>query len=193
MIRQESLVLAMVFGTAGLSAAHFEPIEWEEAPDYNYTLSIAPVMLAWSTVDITAEAKVLPFLGIAVHFARTDERWGVQGENLWDLGGQVKVYPRADRSFSGLNAGTSVSWWLDEIVTTHGMSGPGTEDDGWGGGEAWAVSPFVGYKFVHRTGFTAELQAGADILVWLDDPTPDDGDRFDPISPLLRFNLGWSF
>jgi hypothetical protein len=182
LIRLCAKILAMVLGVGGLSAAFSE--EKEAVSDHGFTLTIAPVMLAWSTVDVSAEVRVLRAWSLAARVARTDERWGVNGQNLWDLGVQARYYPR--QLFSGLHGGVGLSWWYDDEL---GGNISGT----WGGGEAWALSPFAGYKCVHRTGLTAELQAGVNVALWTHDPSPDDKGRFAFLSPLLRFNLGWSF
>ena len=174
---------AMLFFAAAGMLSSAAAGEREDASDRKFSITIAPLMLAWSTLDVTAEARFLPAWSVAIQAARCDERWGTQGDNLWALGAQGRYHLR---SWPGFHVGAGVSWWYDDELG-------GNESGTWGGLKSWLVSPLAGYTYVHRTGFTAAVQTGVlfEVASW--NPSDVEERELPPVMPLLRLNLGWSF
>jgi len=55
-----------------------------------------------------------------------------------------------------------------------------------------ALSPFAGYKWTHRSGFTLDGQLGVSFYTLRADSMSTSASESD-IGPLLNLNVGWSF
>ena len=161
-------------------------------PERTVAVTISPVHLLFPIVEVTAELRVGPRLGVAaIVGAGALEVRSAAGEDLsftaGELGASVRYYVTG--SFrQGVQVGGEVMYLYVKLDdTTQGVQATG---------DGLSLGPFVGYKWTGRGGFTAEAQLG--LLVTAIRAHADDGatsatEEKSRAYPLLNANLGWSF
>ena len=160
------------------------------------SLTLSPVHLLFPIVEVTAEVRPVPHLGLAliggvgqlgvetidpVTLEKKTVRVGVQ-----ELGGQAVWYPL--KPFHSLQVGAEALYVHISTDELHeGISGIG---------DGLAIGPFVGYKVMSRGGFTFVPQLGAQYITARAKVEDSEGNAVEDSESdwivLLNLNLGWS-
>ncbi len=162
------------------------------------SFTFSPVHLASPILELTAEYKALPQLGLAVvgGFGSTSVTSEATNNShafsVWEIGAQARYY--ALGSFShGLQLGIETLY--TNISDDEIQDGPVliTAE-----GSSFSLGAFAGYKIASKLGFTFEgqlgVQAGFFTAEARHDPTSTSAEEKDTkIAPLLNLNIGWSF
>jgi hypothetical protein len=167
------------------------------------SLTFSPLHLQYPVVELMAEVRLFAKNGRAVSAAFiagygklsqvVEMQSGLQKDTLHPksttLGGQLLYYPLGD--FRSLHIGGEVM-----IVKYLGLElEKGQNITTLGDGVA--VGPFLGYKYLDNTGFTASAQLGIDYMVRrLHEPAA--GTKLSSGTPshwfpIINVNVGWSF
>jgi hypothetical protein len=165
----------------------------EEGP--NISLSFSPLHLILPVFELTAEARVGDYAGIALlggvgsmtlDFVDEEDDIAVL---LWNVGAQVVAYPL--EPFESLQLGVELQYVhasIDGELNGRRVSGIGS---------GLAVGPLVGYKLIVDVGFTFFVQGGVAFIAIESDAEDDQGETASTdqkrVLPLLNLNLGWSF
>ncbi|MBP6845949.1 MAG: DUF3575 domain-containing protein [Kofleriaceae bacterium] len=173
-----SLTLAVVASSLAASPAT------ADGADPRVAVTVSPLHLFVPMAEVTVEARVAPRLGVAViggvgavRDAATDERI-----RLFEGGASARYYVLG--SFRhGLQLGAEALYvHADATADATGVQAAGL-----------GLSPFVGYKWTHRTGVTIDAQLGATYLAArAEADTGATADTRD-VAPMLNLNLGYSF
>lgn len=180
-----SLSLALTLLGTGLAVA--QPSDAPAAPpsarpEPHVAITISPLHMIIPMAEVTAEVRLAPKLGVAVIGGVGMIRDDVTDERieLFEGGASARYYVTG--SFrTGLQVGAEA---LYVHATTEDMS-VDIKARGLG------LSPFVGYKWTHRSGFTLEGQLGASVMfLRAKSPTAMAEDK--RVAPMLNLNAGWS-
>ncbi len=163
-----STALLVVAATASVAAA--EP---------TVTVTTNPVLVAIGTPDVTVEARVDDHIGIAPTVGYCIACRANTGRSQL-AGGSFNYY--VFRQFAGLHVGVE-SFYLHR----EDNSMPAPSWDTW-----WVVGGYVGYKWIHSSGFTASIQGGVG-FVDAQSSDPEPYYNFKSAAPLLHTQLGYSF
>jgi len=190
--------LAVSLGGVGIAAA--QP---DSEASRRVSLTMSPLNLQYPVVELMAEVRLLAKRGRAVSAAfiagygeysepietNNGVKAGTRQPRAGQLGGQLLYYPLDD--FRGLQVGGEVmlvKYLGFDLESTRHLT---TVGDGVG------VGPFVGYKYLDKTGFTFSGQLG---MAYMVQPShaPATGARFSSSKPsrwfpLVNVNVGWSF
>jgi hypothetical protein len=160
------------------------PPEKPEEELKTVAITISPVHLAFPMVELTGEFRVGRKLGIAAIVGA-----GEATDSVSDV--TVKVY----------EFGASARYYLLGNFR-HGMQIGGellyvkanTKDTNIRvSGEGFGVSPFLGYKWQHRSGFTIDTQLGITyIAVRAKAESTNQMEEDSKVGALLNLNVGWS-
>jgi len=188
------LVVAAGLSRAAEVAAQDEPAaEGDDGPVVSLTFS--PLHLFLPVFELTAEARVGDYCGIALlgGFGSATLEF-VDDENdeidvvLWNVGAQVVAYPL--EPFESLQLGVEVQYAhasVDGDLDGQRVSAIGS---------GLAVGPLVGYKLLVDVGFTFFVQGGVAFIAIQADAEDDSGQTASAeekrVLPLLNLNLGWS-
>jgi Protein of unknown function (DUF3575) len=163
-------------------------------PPSHFTLSMSPIHLLIPMLEMQAEVRVLPALGVSVigAYGRIAGLTST-GEKLdfdaYELGGQVAYYTSED--FRGLHLGVEVLYLRVDVEKTIGSERVSAL------GAGVTVGPMLGYKWISEPGFSVFLQGGFSVAVLKAEAKNDLGqsasDEASDIFLLLNVNLGWSF
>lgn len=148
------------------------------------TLSFSPVHLFYPMVEVAAEAKLVPKMGVAIILGAG--RYGSLGRSVaatsvYEAGGQFNYYMLDN--FDGLHAGVEVVYvrFTDTDQNTIG-------------GNSATLGAYVGFKAVASFGATFVAQGGFAVSAYNGQDTNTNTTGTDGrIFPLLNLNLGWSF
>jgi hypothetical protein len=180
-------LLAVSFGlslgtASAQTPADVQPLAPAARPDPSIAITVSPIHLLIPMAEVTAEVRLAPKLGLAViggvgrmRLATTNDSVG-----LVEGGGSVRYYVTG--SFrSGLQLGA-------EALYVHASTDDMTVDVK---ARGLAVSPFVGYKWTHRSGFTFDGQIGASYMAVQAKSTTQTAEK-SKVGPMLNLNVGWS-
>lgn len=197
-MRAASAVLAVFAAVAALATAgpvaaqpYRMPVS-PKKPEHTLSLTLSPLHLLFPLAEATAEYRGGPRLGLAaiggVGSISVDVGSDKSRFFALELGGSVRYY--ALGSFQGgLQVGAEVLYvYLAVDDTTSSVSATGASD-------GLSLGPFVGYKWIGRSGFTFDGQAGLAIAAYR--AHASDGGSAASASdsslyPLLNVNVGWS-
>lgn len=153
-------------------------------PDPTVAITISPVHLFIPMIELTAELRVAPKFGIAViaGMGVFREKTTDTKINLYEGGVSARYYVTG--SFrSGVQLGAEAAY----VKADTGSTGIEVEAAG------LALSPFVGYKWTHRTGFTFDGQLGAAFMALRAKAETGEMAEASKVGPMLNLNLGYSF
>lgn len=184
--------ILLLIGTAA-SAAHAQapqPTTAESpapapfvADEPSVAITISPVHLVIPMIELSAEIRVMPRLGVGVIAGAGATR--IETTNELIKLGEAGVSPRYyvwGTFRRGVQLGAELLYlhaFADDLsgveITASGLS----------------VGPYVGYKWTHRTGFTFEAQGGVSVLAFrADSQMSSTSER--KVAPLLNLQVGWS-
>ncbi len=145
-------------------------------------LTISPLHMILPMIEVTGEFRVAPKLGVAVIA-------GAGAIRDMDTNALIKVY----------EAGASLRYYVlgnfrhgmqiggEAIYVKASTDNTGVEVRGKGLG----LSPFVGYKWTSRIGFTIDTQLGVTFITLRADSATQTKQE-SKVGPLLNLNVGWS-
>jgi len=180
------LVAASLVGTAAAQPAPGAfPFRASAPPPVrdSVTLSFSPVNLIYPMVEVAAEAKLAPKIGVAVILG--GGRYGDRGISYstyaYEAGGQLNYY--IFQSFEGLHAGAEVIYLRITDDQNNAVAG-----------NSATLGPYIGFKAVASFGATFIGQGGFAVSAnngeYASAGTSGPQGR---IFPLLNLSLGWSF
>lgn len=158
------------------------PTEAPPPPLPTVAITISPIHFILPVVELTGELRVARKLGVAVVL-------GAGAVRDMDTNALIKVY----------EAGASLRYYVLGNFR-HGMQIGGeliyvkASTDNTGvevRGKGLGVSPFVGYKWTSRIGFTIDTQLGVTFITLRADSATQTKQE-SKVGPLLNLNLGWS-
>jgi len=154
-------------------------------------VSFSPVHLVFPVVELTAEVRLHPRIGIAAIGGFGNVKASGLSIPIWEAGGQFVAYPVGDFDH-GMQLGAEALYMgasaqKSEAGTTVTASAAGL-----------STGAFVGYKLATRVGFTFNLQAGVAYLTASGDAKATGSSATATASastwaPLVNANVGWSF
>jgi len=141
------------------------------------SVTLSPFHALIPSLEITGELRIMPrisgalILGIGKFLdSKTDTHAGQE------IGGQGTYYFKP--TFRGLHVGIEVAY-IHSSDTDSATTYTGT---------SFAVGPFIGWKYIHRIGFTIVAQGGL-AASWVEERS---GDSVVKVLPILNLNAGWS-
>lgn len=161
-------------------------------PERSLALTLSPLHLLFPMVEVTGEYRVGPRLGVAAilgagKFSTTDSADTTLRFTAGELGASARYY-----ALGSFRAGLQVGVELLYLAISLGDNPQMVQATG----DGLSLSPFVGYKWTARGGFTIEAQGGLSILAvqaHATDGTSSSSSEQSRVSPMINFNLGWSF
>lgn len=147
------------------------------------SITVSPLHMFVPMAEVTAELRVADKVGVSViggigtfHDEATDQRI-----SLFEGGASGRYYVTG--SFhGGLQIGAEAVY----VKAQTDLDMPDVKAAGLG------LSPFLGYKWTHSSGFTLEGQVGATFMTLRAESTTDSkSDK--AIGPMLNLQLGYSF
>jgi hypothetical protein len=177
------LVLALSTVAYAQTPADMQPPAPPARPDPSVAITVSPLHLALPMAEVTAEVRVAPKLGVAViggigrmHIQTTNEPVA-----LVEGGASIRYYVTG--SFrSGLQVG-------GEALYLHGSTEAMNVDIK---ARGLGLSPFIGYKWTHSSGFTFDGQIGASYMAARGEAATGQSAEKSKFGPLLNLNIGWS-
>jgi hypothetical protein len=179
-----ALSLVLSFSAASAFADDLAPVP-QVPDDPSIAITMSPVHLAIPLVELTAEVRVARKFGIAVIggagvYRDKDTNTKI---NLYEGGVSARYYVTG--SFrTGLQLGAEAVYLKADADATTNIT---VRAVGLG------LSPFVGYKWTHGSGFTFDSQLGVAYMAAR--AKADTGQMADAskIGPMLNLNVGYSF
>jgi hypothetical protein len=187
--------LGLLLGIAGVATARTLPEDPDEpdnlppplpppdasgpAIDREVSVTLSPFHALIPFLEITGELRITPNLsgaliaGIGKILDGKADKHSAQ-----EFGAQATYYLKP--TFRALHVGIEVTYVhssdKDSATTFTGTS--------------FAIGPFVGWKYIHRTGVTLLAQGGL-ALAFVDVRSPPDTEV--TVLPIVNLNAGWSF
>lgn len=177
------LVLSLSAAAHAQTPGDTQPPSAPSRPDPIVAITVSPLHLALPMAELTAEIRVAPKLGVAVigGVGRMRSQTTNQTIDLVEGGASVRYYVTG--SFrSGLQIG-------GEALYLHGSTDDMSVDIK---ARGLGLSPFVGYKWTHSSGFTFDGQIGASYMTARGDAATGQSTEKSKFGPLLNLNVGWS-
>lgn len=146
------------------------------------TITMSPFHLPLPLLEVMGEVRVNDRISAAAiaGIGRVSDQNGIDHGRALELGAQGSYY--VFRPFRGLHVGGEVLWiHVDEVMSDSTLTGAGL-----------AVAPFVGWKWIHRSGFSFVGQGGLSFAV-VEAENATAAVRERKVFPLLNLNAGWSF
>jgi hypothetical protein len=186
------LLASLVFVLSSSIAAAADPTDHPAPPpapaspaaaDPTVAITTSPLMLVVPMAELTAEVRLAAKVGISVIGGVGMIRSEATNENisLLEIGGSARYYVTG--SFRG---GLQIG---GEVVYVHASTMDPTVDIKAAG---VALSPFIGYKWTHSSGFTLEGQVGPSFMVARAQSTTASAET-SAVGPMLNLQAGWSF
>jgi hypothetical protein len=179
-----ALSVSLSLGTAAYAQgpADVQPLAPVSPPEPSVAITVSPIHLLIPMAEVTAEVRLAPKLGLAMvggvgrmRIATTNELIG-----LVEGGGSLRYYVTG--SFrSGVQLGA-------EALYLHASTDDMTVDVR---ARGLAISPFVGFKWTHRSGFTFDGQIGASYMATQAKSATQTAEK-SKVGPMLNLNVGWS-
>lgn len=188
MTKQPLASLVLLIGSSAAQAQpSTQPAVMETAQvapaDPSVAITVSPFLLLVPMAEVTAEFRLAPKVGVSVIGGFGMLRTNTSNEQirLFEAGASARYYLTG--SFrGGLQLGA-------EGVYVHAST---TRMDTAIKAAGLGLSPFVGYKWTHRAGFTLEGQLGATFMTArAKSSTTTVSDS--AIGPMLNLQAGWSF
>lgn len=175
-------LLVLLSSSAAAQPAASEPSVVAKTPESprTVTLTVSPLhAIALPMAELMAEFRPVPRLGIALigGLGRVEAN-GITA-TATEAGAQASYY--VFRDFVGMHLGGEVLYLhlgdieQDMTVTAEGLS----------------VGAFIGWKYVHASGFTFLAQGGASVIAARAESMNSSAEQ-QKVYPLLNLNLGWS-
>jgi len=185
MFKTTVLVLASTLVLSSVAAADdLAPPAPSASDDPTIAVTASPFHLLVPMIELTAELRVSPKFGVAAiagvgGFHDKDTNAKI---NLYEGGASARYY--ATGSFrTGLQLGVEAVYVkADTDDTTVEVKAAGL-----------AISPFAGYKWTHRSGFTLEGQIGAAFMTMRAKAQTGEMADASKVGPMLNLNAGYSF
>ena len=182
-----------VFAQDGAEVAPADDAMTAASQGHRTALTISPIHLAISVVEVTAEQMVAPKMGAAliagIGKRAENEDWG----SVWELGAQFRYYALGDFNH-GLQLGAEVV----HIGVSASESLGGIKVDATAGGTTYGA--FAGYKVAADFGLTFDIQIGymamlltGEAQATVGNQTVSATDSDTDAGALVNLNLGWSF
>lgn len=154
-------------------------------------LSFSPLHLIFPVVELMAEVRVHPRIGVAAIGAFGNVKTAGLSVPVWEAGGQFVAYPVGNFDH-GMQLGAELLYLGASAETGAGqakISGSAT---------GLATGAFVGYKLATKVGFSFNVQAGASYLAATGTASNATATATATKSesqwlPLVNANVGWSF
>jgi len=189
------VVCSLVLGLAGVASARSLPDDPDEPenlppPIQPAVEAPAPVIPRWvsatlspfhaliPSLEITGELRITPKISAALILGIgkfLDSK--AKTHTGQEIGAQGLYYFKP--TFRALHVGLEVAY-VHSGETNTGATYTGT---------SLAVGPLVGWKYIHRTGFTIVVQGG----LALSRVEESSGENVLKVLPILNLNAGWSF
>jgi len=158
------------------------PVAAEQEKPLHASITFSPIHLFLPAAELAVEVALGPKLGVAVIGAigSVTPALSDQSVTVYEAGISPRYYVIGDfrqgveLGVEALYAHASAEGQLMTTLKAEGL----------------AVGPYVGYKWVHSSGFTLEAQAGASYFAMRGDGVDEDDSRF---AFLLNLQVGWSF
>ncbi len=154
-------------------------------------VAFSPVHLIFPVVELTAEVRLHPRIGVAAIGAFGNVKASNVSIPVWEAGGQFVAYPVGDFDH-GMQLGAEALYMgasaqKSEAGTTVTANAAGL-----------STGAFVGYKLATRVGFTFNVQGGVAYLTASGDAKATGTNATASVSrsawgPLVNANMGWSF
>ena len=147
----------------------------------SFSVSLSPLHLFAPMIELAAELRPVDHLGLVVIGgigSVSDKMTGIKAEAL-EAGAQLNLYAN---EFSGIHLGVEVLYLeLGKVNIDSSLAAAGV-----------AAGPYVGYKWLTRSGFTFIGQLGGErVLAHAQSSTNSSETK--KIIPLLNLNVGLSF
>ncbi|MEZ4398505.1 MAG: hypothetical protein R3B06_00695 [Kofleriaceae bacterium] len=171
-----SSLLALVGTIAGsASSAAAEPA---------VAITMSPIHLVVPMGEVTVEARVAPRVGVAaiVGIGGIRDRSTDALIHLYEGGASVRYYVTGSFRGGVQVGGEALYVHADASSTTTSVAAAGL-----------GLSPFVGYKWTHRSGFTLDAQGGVTYLTLRAEDTAGTTASARQVGAMLNLNLGYSF
>ncbi len=151
------------------------------------SVTFSPILLVFPLMEITAEYRVSPMIGVALigGFGKVKDTVSDTGVTIWELGAQANAYVLGDFRH-GLHFGA-------EVIYIGASASSGKVEATASG---LAAGGYVGYKWAASIGFTFVFQLGyqvAGIGATATDGTDTESRKESQKGPLANLNVGWSF
>ena len=147
------------------------------------SVTMSPIHLVIPMLELSAEVRILPRFGVAVIAGGGATRIKQTDELIKLVEGGISPRYYVWGSFRrGLQVGA-------ELLYLHAIA-----DDFTGAtisASGLSVSPYVGYKWTHRSGFTFEAQGGVSILAIRGEGQMTSSSSTE-VGPLVNLQVGWS-
>jgi hypothetical protein len=178
-----SLVVLSLGSTAqAQTPADAQPPAPPSRPDPTVAITVSPIHLAIPMAEVTAEIRIAPKLGVAVIGGLGRMRSELTNESIALAEGGASVRYYLTGSFrSGLQLGA-------EALYLHASTEDMTVEVK---ARGLALSPFIGYKWTHSSGFTFDGQIGASYMTARAKGAGQSADE-SKVAPMLNLNVGWS-
>lgn len=177
-----TLFASLISHVASAQPNDTTPNPSEHTDDPTVALTVSPFHMFVPMAEVTAELRVAPKVGVAAiagigAFRDQDTNDRV---TLFEGGASIRYY--ALGSFrTGLQVGA-------EAVYLHASTTDMSIDIR---ARGLGLSPFVGYKWTHHSGFTLEAQGGITYMTASAQSSAASANR-SAVGPLLNLNVGWS-
>jgi hypothetical protein len=146
------------------------------------SLTVSPIHFILPMGELTAEVRVADRVGVAVVLGAGAIREEVTDAKVGVFEGGASLRYYVTGSFrKGIQLGGEALYIHASTDDTSTMSTVAAEGLG--------LSPFVGYKWTHRSGLTFDGQLGATFIALRASDSTNDA----KIGPMLNLNLGYSF
>jgi hypothetical protein len=156
------------------------PVAQHDEP--TVALTVSPIHLVIPMAEVTAEVRLAPKLGLAVVGGLGRMRSGLTNEPIDLIEGGASIRYYVVGSFrSGVQLGA-------EALYVHASTQDMTVDVK---ARGLGLSPFVGYKWTHRSGFTFDGQIGASYMAARAKEANQSAET-SKVGPMLNLNVGWS-
>lgn len=159
------------------------------AQQHKTSLTISPYHLTLPIVELTAEFRMTPDVGVAGIVGVGS----YEGASVWEFGGQCNYYLVGDFDH-GMQIGAEIQYMT--------MSDEGSvfdEQVSWVG-RGLALSPMLGYKYAAGFGLTLNVQAGVAFIIANTDveresdfSSSQGSYERDGTAIMSNLNIGWSF
>jgi len=172
---RKSILLAATLLSLARPAAADEP---------RVALTISPVHLIMPFGELTAEIRAADKVGVAVIAGAGSVRDDKVDSRitLLEAGANARYYV-----WGSFRRGVELGAEAVYVHASAEASSTGVQAEG------LAVSPFAGYKWTHRSGFTLDGQIGASFLVARGHADTGAMDERSKVGPMLNLQVGYSF
>lgn len=159
-----------------------EPPPPPPPPVKDVTVSISPLHLFSPLLELMGELRINDHVSAAAiaGVGRVNDANGSAHGSAFEIGGQGTYY--VFQPFRGLHVGAEVLYvYVGDVNVDSTLTGTGL-----------ALGAFVGWKYIHRSGFSFVGQGGIDFAV-VEASSSTTMESESKVFPLLNLNVGYSF